>query len=230
MIERPILFSAPMIRALLDGTKTQTRRIVKPRPTKSVATLHHTAIRKRDGLLEFTARDRRGQAVAAFPVDEHSLRAEVICPYGTRGDRLWVREAFTHITGNGIRVHYRSDGEPLGRDGCVLPTEPGLRRWMPSIFMPRKLSRITLDLSDVRVQRLQNITEADARAEGVEPFFTRFPDIGRDQRITDGRFARDEEHRASYAVLWDEINGDRALWSSNPWVWALTFKRVEPTR
>jgi hypothetical protein len=101
-------------------------------------------------------------------------------------------------------------------------------KWCPSIFMPRALSRITLDVLSVRAERLLDITEEDAKAEGARPFFETFACFERDQRITTGERASDAEHRAGFAVLWDEINGDRALWISNPWVWVVGFRRTEP--
>lgn len=177
-IERPILFSTPMVQAILAGRKRVTRRLLHPK--------------------------RR-------------------CPYGAPGDRLWVKETFTHITGNGIRLHYKADGWPVGHDGKPLPQDPGCRTWMPSIFMPRISSRITLGVVSVRVEPLQDITEDDAKAEGVLPFFEVYDRIGRDQRICTGELARDYPYRASFACLWDEINGDRALWNSNPDVHRVEF-------
>jgi hypothetical protein len=100
--------------------------------------------------------------------------------------------------------------------------------WKPSIFMPRWASRIDLEVTGVRVERLQEITEDDARAEGVSLFDRKYMHIGPDQRLTTGEIWRDAPYRASFAVLWDEINGDRALWESNPWVWVVSFKRVRP--
>lgn len=206
MKERPILFSAPMVRALLAGTKTVTRRLLKPRHDYFVE----------DGV----------------PYFEPYVYAEPECPqvpspYGDAGDRLWVREAFTWITGNGIRPWYRADGEPVGRDGRVLATEPGLRRWSPSIHMPRKVSRILLEIVNVRIERLLDITDEDAKREGVRPFFEALPNIGREQHITTGELAADAEYRAGFALLWDELNADRATWKSNPYVWRVEFKRVE---
>lgn len=206
--------SAPMVRALLAGTKTQTRRLITPQPGAELDNLG-------DG------------ETAIYLVSGRSHR------YGATGDRLWVKETFAaERVGKGrgknakARVFYRAS---CPNDECTLVDgdEIGLikiERWKPSIFMPRVFSRITLEVESVRAERLHDITEADAKAEGVDPFFTRFPHIGRDQRITDGRYARDEEHRASYACLWDEINGDRALWVINPWVWVVTFKRIEDKR
>ena len=203
MKERGILFSAPMVRAILAGQKTQTRRL---------ATMTLCGSKKH-----------------LAPAGEHDdVDAEWVakvcgpCPYGVPGDRLWVRE--THAP------NYFDDGRPAYRadwtgESADLVEEP---RWKPSIFMLRALSRIDLLVTAERVERLQSITEEDARAEGVAPFFERFASIGRDQCLTSGERAADAEHRASFAVLWDEINGDRALWKSNPWVRVVSFERVRP--
>jgi hypothetical protein len=104
------------------------------------------------------------------------------------------------------------------------------RKHIPAIYMPRWASRLSLEVHDVRLERLHAITEDDARAEGVLPFFERFPSIGRDQRLTSGELASDAPYRAAFAVGWDEINGHRALWASNPWVLVVTFKPAEVPR
>jgi hypothetical protein len=95
--------------------------------------------------------------------------------------------------------------------------------------MPRWASRLVLEVTGVRVERLCDISEADAQAEGVAPFFEVYKGMGQEQTISTGERAADAPHRASFACLWDEINGDRALWKSNPWVWVVEFKRAEPT-
>ena len=181
MKERPILFSGPMVRALLAGTKTQTRRVVKKLP---ITLNRETNSLEVDG--ENIANGRFAKLVA--------------CPYGQPGDRLWVRETFGHFERNdnftpGCEVFYRADGECLE-----------IKPWRPSIHMPRWASRITLEITSVRVERLQDISEADAIAEGV---------------YTDpARSAYD-----AYAQLWDEINGPGS-WAANPWVWVLELRRI----
>lgn len=193
MKERPILFSGPMVRAILAGSKTQTRRVVMPR-------LVH------------------GRKVGA-------LR----CPYGVPGDGLWVREAWRAradqdplapreiprgtvwycATGNG-----HGDEEPSGCAGGV-----GNKR--PSIFMPRWASRITLEITDVRVQRLQEIGEDDAEAEGVGD------GVQSHGQNKDGAIVLSSAV-GRFRLLWDSINGKRAPWESNPWVWTITFRRLGP--
>jgi hypothetical protein len=244
-MERPILFSGEMVRALLDGRKTVTRRIVKPQPP---AGCEYTINGAGDHALCFAA----GTAASASPVcvpptgtsADHRLR----CPYGQPGDRLWVRETWA--------AHWMYDDVPPTRARSGLdddnqffaagPSEHGTHgappecrgRWRPSIHMPRWASRLSLRVTGVRVERLQDISEDDARAEGVAPFGERYESISLDQRIVGcpgGQVCRvpcgcfragDAPYRASFACLWDEINGDRALWSSNPWVWAVSFEVV----
>ena len=194
MKERPILFSAPMVRAILDGTKTQTRRVLKLRGGQEI---EHSSL--------FSARD---------PF------AMVTSPYGTRGDRLWVRETFAPRYFDDGKPGYRADWDGRAAD-CV--PEP---RWKPSIFMRRHESRITLEVTGVRVQRLQAISAEDSLAEGVP----RASECGCEvcRRSTQMCPADASEQVMAYAGLWDSINGKRArcAWQDNPWVWAVTFRRL----
>ena len=183
---RPILFSAPMVRALLDGRKTQTRRIMKPQPP--------------DGW--FISEDERDEPGHAEWLAER-------CPYGAPGDRLWVREA-VRWEGGPLAI-FEADGS-----ACVIDTWPWKRTKLPSIHMPRGASRITLEITEVRVQRLQEIGEEDARAEGVSPVTWSRPINGLLSSYVEG-----------FKTLWGIINGERAPWSSNPFVWSLTFQGVE---
>lgn len=201
MKERPILFSAEMVRALLAGTKTQTRRVVK---------VPYPGIECTEGC--YADRYNNGEHWTFWSRADHKMWAPVTfrCPYGVPGDRLWVREAWCP-RGNGVlamervqRPFYRAadDGEETAK--------PLTWKWRPSIFMPRWASRITLEITDVRVQRLQDISEEDARAEGVF----------REDEISGGFAA------LAYSRLWDRINGEGA-WTANPWYWCLTFKRID---
>jgi hypothetical protein len=199
-----------MVRALLDGTKTQTRRLAK-----GVAEV-------RDGVAyrpEHTGPGTRGPFEYASPID---------CPYGVPGDRLWVRETW-----------HPCDGGPIYAADYPYPTLAdaanfaGVERWYPAIHMRREDSRIDLEITAVRVERLHDITEEDARAEGVSTGRIPVDDYG-PERIgyvlgpDDGRCGLYPTAREAFAVGWDEINGKRAPWSSNPWLWCLTFKRVRP--
>jgi len=210
--ERPILFSAPMVKALLAGTKTQTRRLLKDTGTAAPVEQpweHH------DGQFFSCATDGTSAIVQA---------------YAEPGDRLWVRETFgctdLTITDRAREgVHYRATDDWPGNEG-VWP-------WRPSIFMRRWMSRITLEVTGVRVERLQDISEADARAEGISevPFY---PDDGFPLSLGYG-FGPDDKKstlwptaRAAYLAGWDTINEERAPAKSNPWVWVVEFKRVMP--
>lgn len=192
MIERPILFSTPMIQALLDGRKTQTRRIAKLTDAGHVK--------------------ERGGHRRWHPADPE---AHLACPYGQPGDSLWVRE--THYVQS---AGYR-DGS--GRLILYRATEPDAPcTWTPSIFMPRWASRLALHIIDVRIERLRNITEADAMAEGA--MYHDGHGVGHSGWRHDYKDVH-ADARSSYARLWSEINGADS-WTSNPWVWAVTFKTL----
>lgn len=202
MKERPILFSAPMVRALRAGTKTQTRRVVKDRHID-----------------------------AAPPACFFQWLRER-CPYGQTGDRLWVRETWQHSNfpldpyDESCTVFYRADymDDPHGPDGEKSP-EGRYRNWEPSIHMFRSASRILLEVTAVRVERLQDISAADAVAEGIArdgDGYERFhvdPDAPVGQSFT-------RNPVLAYRGLWESINGVGA-WDKNPWVWVIEFKRVE---
>ena len=174
MTDRPILFSAPMVRAILDGSKTQTRRVIKPQPSYPNMC---------ESSLWFTHRPR--------------------CPYGQPGDRLWVRETQAKFH----PAVYMADVEE-GLYPSYL--------WTPSTHMPRAASRITLEITGVRVERVQDITEADAMAEGADPTLVD-PDGG------------SQPHVEGFTLLWDSINAPRGFgWDTNPFVWSLEFRRVRP--
>jgi hypothetical protein len=196
MKKRPILFSAPMVRALLDGSKTQTRRVVTPTPVIDV----------------------RYAGGAYIPTGKHGDLAidaphiSLASPYGQPGDRLWVRETWCHqwddFTGyQEDKFFYRASTPDVQHvDGAEKSP------WKPSIHMPRAASRITLEITGVRVERLQDISEADAVAEGVKNSL----------HLPGGRFARE-----NYEHLWWTINGDGS-WEANPWVWVIEFRKVTP--
>lgn len=188
MKERPILFTGPMVRALLDGTKTQTRRIAK-----EFHGLDVDAILKR------------------FPNQSG-------CPYGEPGDQLWVRETHRPIFGQTcglIAVDYQADPqEKWGR----MRDHAGKPKWTPSIHMRREYSRILLEIISVRVERLNDCSEADAKAEGVAEWARGACAAGNPHSYTNLGY---------YMLLWEQING-AGSWDANPWCWAITFKRVTP--
>lgn len=222
MRERPILFSAPMVRAILAGTKTQTRRVVKPQPTHP-----HFG-----GRLPFMlVPDDEGEDLY---LHSSCLGAAIRCPYGAPGDRLWVREAWMDLQGTGVeardrngkltRYAYAADTPP-GSYGDECRKDFGLK-WRPSIHMPRAASRITLEITGVRVERLQDISEADAVAEGVERVVV--GDGWRHYTDPASELAGPIPHASalgSYRSLWESINGPGS-WDANPWVWVVEFQRV----
>jgi len=195
MRERPILFSAPMVRAILAGAKTQTRRLVKPNPHKV------------DGGVPF----------ADAPAWAHAEPGSAVmrCPYGVRGDRLYAREAwaaphaYDHLPPRLIpqdaRIHYAANED---RGGLL---------WRPGIHMPRWASRITLEVTGVRVEELQEISYEDAKAEGAE--FWR-----NDGTLTE--LPPCSAHRYEFEDLWTSIHGADS-WNANPWVWVVSFQRLD---
>lgn len=221
MIARPILFSEPMVRAILEGRKTQTRRICKARTQYQAdiiaGAVMEDMVGKDDGTHEGLAWQRFG------------------CPYGQPGDRLWVRE--TWAPGDKMvfgtekedpeTVLFRADLSALHWDGEAMATPLDtyafnwkVVRWKPSIHMPRWASRITLEVLAVRVERLQDISAADALAEGA-------PEWAYDPVQGDRYPARAPGlERHWYMQLWESING-AGSWDANPWVWVVEFKRME---
>lgn len=199
MKERPILFSGPMVRAILAGTKTQTRRVVKPQPV-------NLAGPNFDGLWSDTI----------DPVVRYFA-----CPYGQPGDRLWVKETFTLTQHN--KPVYRADARDADGDRwpSIVPGDPNKEvRWKPSIFCRREYSRITLEVVSVRVERLNEISEADARAEGVAI----------DRGHCYGVAGHEDEWahataRGCFNSIWNSINGAQAF-EENPWVWVVEFRRA----
>lgn len=220
--ERPILFSGPMVWAILDGRKSQTRRIVKgiPRGVARVVEMQNDfvfATPSKTGL--------SGLPNGATVEDCVNLR----CPYGRPGDRLWVKEKFgpcayplgisniadaTYVCFPDGAQKFRR-GEYCTWDKPVTGAYPDGWKWRPSIHMPRWASRITLEVTGVRVERMQDISEADAAAEGVDAISV--ADMPRN-----GCFNR----RTDFMQIWNIINGPDS-WTANPWVWVVEFKRVE---
>ena len=197
MKEHPATFKPHEVRATLAGTQTQFRRIVEPQPDSDGEWCHP-----------------RTGCVAAESFDEMLKH----CPYGQNGDRLWVKEA---IENGDACARYSADGE-------VVPATswPWKRDKLPGMFCPRGLSRITLEVTDVRVQRLQEISNADADAEGVCDWWLSLDVREREavEKITNGKA---EDWRGNFHQLWESINGPGS-WDANPWVWAIAFRRVTP--
>lgn len=235
MKERPILFSSPMVRAILDGRKTQTRRVVKPQPVP------HESADPGDvvwfgGKMQ-KVRESRGRNKRAMGL----LNAHDWNPYGKPGDRLWVKENYRlgnqwDDTPAGMvfaspkpDVWYEADG---ARQNGLDRTHLG--RLRPSIHMPRKISRLTLEITGVRVKRLQSISEADAIAEGVDVLSgTDVPGWNKHARyaapLSRPVLARGDwlpSARYAFEDLWESINGPGS-WAANPWAWVIEFRRIE---
>ncbi|WP_188036041.1 hypothetical protein [Pseudomonas sp. EZ-C24] len=226
--ERPILFSGPMIRALLDGRKTVTRRPIKP------------SMRGFDVSFELHQQDdgswRPMHTFDESCMDDQGTEHPVVCPYGKPGDLLWVRETwycdhFEVMRGPYLKpadldvAEARGDGTLAYAADGLTPYEADQPIWKPSIHMPRWASRILLEITDVRVERLQDISEHQALAEGVR-LYTDHAELG-DWYHVDGIETYSADPRKSFELLWTSINGDES-WSANPWVWAVEFKRVQP--
>lgn len=198
---RPILFSSRMIKALLAGVKTQTRRVLKPQPP--------------NGWFVDEA-ERREPGHAQWMAER--------CPYGVIGDKLWCRETFAPSDDPPDGYIYRADVSQY--DWRTLePFERKEKRWTSPLFMRRSQSRLELDITNVRVERLQDISEEDAKAEGVEPVVTL-------RKVYPSKLAADVEHRSyreGFADLWRSINGAES-WDANPWVWVVEFRRLEQAR
>ena len=198
--EKPILFSSPMVRAILNGSKTQTRRIMKPQP------------------LFFTG--RKYIVPDSAPKKFHDCDdIRECCPYGFPGDRLWVRETWRPHGDEGHLSLADATSTCTGPGDCLFrasasEAEDAIFRWRPAIHMPRWASRITLIVTDVRVQRLQDISEENAKAEGV------VQTAGGWWSAADGQAGGSP--RSAFGVLWNSINGADS-WDANPWVWAVSF-------
>ena len=204
--ERGLICTGESVRAILDDRKTMMRRVVKlPRPMEKP----HLYFNVSD---EWTVYDD-----ATTPKsDWHSIA----CPYGKPGDRLFVRETWLQWDWEDLGTEPQSaDTLRFRADGDI----PAVK-WRPSIFMPRWASRITLEITNVRVERLQDISEEDAKAEGV-PIDDSPCDHAR-QRCEDiGCLG--PGYRSSFCDRWEDINGKKYPWSSNPWVWCISFRRIE---
>ncbi len=232
--ERGMIFNGEMVRAILDGRKTQTRRIIKWKQTR------FTEIGERED----------GSKWPWSEDAEHACDFWHPCPFGAVGDRIWVRETWGVVShafsddglmidwvpdrpatainempfGNGYysgHAIYAADGDFTWGDDDGY--EDGRSCWKPSIHMPRAASRILLEITNVRVERLNAISEEDATAEGVPPAGSLLPDYPGTFLTPKGDFAT---AKVAFQRLWESIYGEES-WKSNPWVWVIEFKRVE---
>lgn len=222
--ERPIIFSGPMVRAILAGKKTQTRRLVKPQPGAVPDGAYMDSYNHSTDWCFWLPDGRLANSVG--PTENECMWR---CHYGQPGSRLWVREnayiappnfgddPFTNCRDDESRPRLVSWAASMDGDSVRCATDYGVKL-TPSIHMPRWASRITLEVTAVRVERLQAISDDDIcrelgaplqwQGEGPAPYVRNLPQ--------------------SFEFLWDRINGKRAPWSSNPWVWAIAFKQVKP--
>ncbi|WP_397321977.1 hypothetical protein [Pantoea agglomerans] len=208
MRERPIIFNADMVRAVLDGRKTQTRRVMKVQPHAGV---------------------RNSPFVKSGIEDGHGK--ELVCPFGEVGDRLWVRETFrvhSRATDVATLVYKASEQQSWTQQTHRVPIEKCNKpavvdKWTPSIHMPRWASRITLEITSVRVERLQDISAEDVTAEGIK---TLGESMWGSQWWVDAPQAAINDAHLQFSIIWSKIYGEES-WHANPWVWVIEFKRVE---
>ncbi|EJI1712707.1 hypothetical protein [Escherichia coli] len=201
MKERGVVFNDDMVRAILEGRKTQTRR-----PVKNVRADNCLVIRK-------PTKKRNGVYTHVMDAPEHGL-----CPFGNVGDRIWVRETFNAFWLDNDVIQEIKDGVSLASELCDYKADYSdsskpAEGWTPSIHMPRWASRILLEITDVRVERLHDMSEADAKAEGASPAT---------YKITPPEVV----YRVGFGDIWRGIYGQEN-WLSNPWVWVIEFKRIQ---
>ena len=222
MTEHPILFTGPMVRAILEGRKTQTRRVVKPQPSEdwepsSYGEVHNLVNGHPDP----------DKVIGWGPSNEDGTEAYA-CPYGKPGDRLWVRETWRPLyDGESGYIDYKAGGTLEANDEAThkrIICQRRARRnsmevdngYRPSIHMPRWASRLNLLIKSLRVERVQDISEGDIEAEGVDPQWDLV------------RWGAQARPRFRFKHLWDSINGKRpgCTWADNPWVWVIGFERT----
>lgn len=236
MKEIPMLFSTPMVQALLAGRKTVTRRLVQPMRGRQsewltpelINSVPHGEIIKGGWQMHHP---KAGQNHAGVDVAYDSPLGWIECPYGQPGDLIWVRETYK-IEGSMshgesvLGVKYKADGRWIQNDSKEVFEifHKSKEGWRPNIFLPKVAARIWLQVTDIRVERLQDITEQDAQAEGMEKI---------DESIFcwrhyGGKYAGCSDARTSFQSIWQSINGDES-WNSNPWVWVNSFNVLSTT-
>ena len=208
---KPILFSTEMVQAILEGRKTQTRRIIKPQPKEGIIT---------------TAFDfKKGFYASKIKIEENPDRFEItklFKPKYQTGDILWVRETWQTAWN-----FYKKSCETIYKaDGGYWIDDDGIMKWKPSIYMPKEAARIFLEVSNVRVERLKDISEEDAIEEGIEiiHYAENILPVFRNYLLKEKKGTLNP--RLSFRTLWEKINGEDS-WDANPWVWVYEFKVVE---
>lgn len=211
MKEKPILFNTEMVKAVLEGRKTQTRRVIK---------------NACDIIQDWDDKDKSYGPYFEDKYGDHHKTVEV-CPYGQIGDKLWVRETFTHYRGFGEDVKpgapiiYKADKDNCGQYPAIVDGKDCLvsqkMLWNASIFMPKSACRIWMEITDIRVERVRDITPEEITKEGVVSDITN-PAMGKRHL---------NRLKILWTNLWNSINEKRGYsWESNPWVWVVEFKRV----
>ncbi len=205
MKEHPILFSTPMVQAILAGNKTMTRRVIKPQPFKSEHWFEWEGTRPKA--------KKNGGGISS--THESSLIENLTwhCPYGKPGDVLWVREKF--FKDDDFGANRKEYVYAANIDEYILKYSKGI--WKPSIHMPRRACRLFLKIKSIKVERLHSISEADAKAEGAEMLTNMHSDININ--------AREPNYRTGFARIWIDING-LENYVTNPWVWVIEFEKI----
>lgn len=213
---KPILFSTEMVQAILAGRKMQTRRVVNPQPIKFRTEF---PIPVSDAIKDNKALIKKGYALlgTSGPLSGYTYGKSKYQP----GDILWVRETYIDVGEKadqyfgGVRFHYKANQNFVG---CW--------PWKPSIFMPKEAARIFLKITNVRVERLQDISEEDAIAEGVKKgIFRNGPNTIKEEFQLE--FNVHGHHKDGFKFIWQSINAKKHPWESNPWVWVYEFERIE---
>ncbi|MDQ7818714.1 MAG: hypothetical protein RDU14_16935 [Melioribacteraceae bacterium] len=230
MKEHPILFSTEMLQAILRGEKTQTRRVVKVLPKSGFARDFYRGN-------YWTIMPAQKGGYVAIDIPENTLRPEdkirftdcegFPCPYGKIGDQLWVRESFLPNYFDDNKPAYKADWTGTAEEIINSP------KWKPSIHMPRNLSRIQLEILNIKVERVQDITEEDAMKEGMQIPVTEIegkikPIVQVSGKYLPLHYGDPYKYKSHYAALWDGLNFKRGYgWSVNPFVWCIEFKRIK---
>lgn len=200
-LEQPILLSSPTIRSIFEGRQTQIRRLVKPQPSSMFTSFGEL------------------QDDPKFGFGFHDGERYWKCPYGRPGDRLWVKETFAFGVSTKSSLAYKATSEWQDFEGGTPYNESDIE-WKPAVYMKRQDSRIFLEITGVRVERLHDISEEDAKASGIEYI------SGQWKNYTDPAVVC-QRPIASFRTLWESVKG-HGSWEKNPWVWVIEFKRIKP--
>lgn len=239
---RPLLMSGKFVPAVLSGEKTQMRRPMNPQPSKGVVSVGPSMARA--GWLEKLGCSDSLGVLTGKPREWTMSGNAIKCPFGAVGDRLWICETWAPAS-RGVQsplvdATYACfpDGSQKFKSGEYYPWTkpvgptawPNIWRWRPSIHMPRWASRITLEITEIRVQRLNEISEENAKAEGIKVLRLQSESDPSAWYESAPGVHQDRSPRGSFARLWDSIYGKKYPWKNNDWVWSISFKRVEAAR